>query len=167
MDWLTLRGKARLWLKEYRYVILVLVLGIVLMLLPQGKTAAKEERAEQVPLETEPEKSLQERLELLLSMVQGAGKVRVLLTEATGERVIYQTNGEENSQNTRRTETVILSDSARTESGLVQQLIPPTYRGAVILCQGADSAAVRLALVEAVSNATGLTSDRITVLKMK
>lgn len=166
MDWLTLRGKARLWLKEYRYVLLVLFLGIVLMLLPQSK--AGEERDEDTPVpETVAEEGLQEQLEQLLSMVQGAGKVRVLLTEAAGERVIYQTDGEESSQNTKRTDTVILSDSGRAESGLVQQILPPTFQGAVILCQGADSAAVRLALIEAVSNATGLTSDRISVLKMK
>ena len=166
MDWMTLREKARLWLKEYRYVILVLVLGILLMMLPQGKTEEKKE--ESIPIsETEAQETVQEQLEQLLSMVQGAGKVRVLLTEAAGERVIYQTDGEESSQNTRRTDTVILSDSGRAESGLVQQILPPTYQGAVILCQGADSAAVRLALIEAVSNATGLTSDRISVLKMK
>lgn len=166
MDWLTLRGKARLWLKEYRYVLLVLFLGIVLMLLPQSKAAEEGDKETPVP-ETVVEVSLQEQLEQLLSIVQGAGKVRVLLTEAAGERVIYQTDGEESSQNTRRTDTVILSDSGRAESGLVQQILPPTYQGAVILCQGADSASVRLALIEAVSNATGLTSDRISVLKMK
>lgn len=166
MDWMTLREKARLWLKEYRYVILVLVLGILLMMLPQGKTEEKKEESIPIP-ETEAQETVQEQLEQLLSMVQGAGKVRVLLTEAEGERVVYQTDGEENSQNSKRTETVILSDSGRAESGLVQQIIPPTYLGAVILCQGADSASVRLALIEAVSNATGLSSDRISVLKMK
>ena len=166
MDWMTLREKARLWLKEYRYVILVLVLGILLMMLPQGKTEEKKEESIPIP-ETEAQETVQEQLEQLLSMVQGAGKVRVLLTEAAGEQVVYQTDGEESSQNTRRTDTVILSDSGRSESGLVQQILPPTYQGAVILCQGADSAAVRLALIEAVSNATGLTSDRISVLKMK
>ena len=166
MDWMTLREKARLWLKEYRYVILVLVLGILLMMLPQGKTEEKKEESIPIP-ETEAQETVQEQLEQLLSMVQGAGKVRVLLTEAEGERVVYQTDGEENSQNSKTTETVILSDSGRAESGLVQQIIPPTYLGAVILCQGADSASVRLALIEAVSNATGLSSDRISVLKMK
>lgn len=166
MDWLTLREKLRLWLKEYRYVILVLFLGIVLMLLPQSNE--REERDTEAPVaETVAAVSLQEQLEQILTMVQGAGKVRVLLTEAAGERVVYQTDGEESSQNSKRTDTVILSDSGRAESGLVQQILPPTYQGAVILCQGADSAAVRLALIEAVSNATGLSSDRISVLKMK
>lgn len=166
MDWLTRSEKVRLWIKEYRYVILVLVLGILLMMLPQGKTEEKKDDNVLIP-ETEAVETLQEQLEQLLSQVQGAGKVRVLLTEAEGERVIYQTDGEQGSQNSTRADTVIVSDSARAESGLVQQILPPSYMGAIILCQGADSASVRLSLIEAVSNATGLSSDRISVLKMK
>lgn len=166
MDWLTRSEKVRLWIKEYRYVILVLVLGILLMMLPQGKTEEKKDDNVLIP-ETEAVETLQEQLEQLLSQVQGAGKVRVLLTEAEGERVIYQTDGEQSSQNSTRADTVIVSDSARAESGLVQQILPPSYMGAIILCQGADSASVRLSLIEAVSNATGLSSDRISVLKMK
>jgi len=42
-----------------------------------------------------------------------------------------------------------------------------SYSGAVILCQGADNAAVRLQIVEAVSAFTGLGSNRIIVQKMK
>ena len=166
MDWLTRSEKVRLWIKEYRYVILVLVLGILLMMLPQGKTEEKKDDNVLIP-ETEAMETLQEQLEQLLSQVQGAGKVRVLLTEAEGERVIYQTDGEQSSQNSTRADTVIVSDSARAESGLVQQILPPSYMGAIILSQGADSASVRLSLIEAVSNATGLSSDRISVLKMK
>ena len=166
MDWLTRSEKVRLWIKEYRYVILVLVLGILLMMLPQGKTEEKKDDNVLIP-ETEAVETLQEQLEQLLSQVQGAGMVRVLLTEAEGERVIYQTDGEQSSQNSTRADTVIVSDSARAESGLVQQILPPSYMGAIILCQGADSASVRLSLIEAVSNATGLSSDRISVLKMK
>ena len=166
MDWLTRSEKVRLWIKEYRYVIMVLVLGILLMMLPQGKTEEKKDDNVLIP-ETEAVETLQEQLEQLLSQVQGAGKVRVLLTEAEGERVIYQTDGEQGSQNSTRADTVIVSDSARAESGLVQQILPPSYMGAIILSQGADSASVRLSLIEAVSNATGLSSDRISVLKMK
>ena len=98
MDWLTRSEKVRLWIKEYRYVILVLVLGILLMMLPQGKTEEKKDDNVLIP-ETESVETLQEQLEQLLSQVQGAGKVRVLLTEAEGERVIYQTDGEQSSQN--------------------------------------------------------------------
>ena len=59
------------------------------------------------------------------------------------------------------------SDSSRNETGLIRQIIPPVYRGAVVLCQGAENANIRLQIVEAVKSVTGLSSDHITVLKMK
>ena len=40
-----------------------------------------------------------------------------------------------------------------------------TFRGAIVLCDGAENAAVRLAVTQAVETVCGLTSDRITVLK--
>ena len=39
--------------------------------------------------------------------------------------------------------------------------------GAIVVCQGGDNATVRLAIIEAVSNVTGLGADKISVLKMK
>ena len=143
-------------IKPYRYVLIILLLGIALMCLPDAK--------ETVPSEPEPtnppEASMTVRLEQILSQVAGVGKVSVLLTEAAGEEVIYQMDdgGED---------TVLITDADRREQGLIRSRQPPVYRGAVIVCQGAANAAVRLAVVEAVTAVTGLTSDKITVLEMK
>ena len=41
------------------------------------------------------------------------------------------------------------------------------YLGAVVVCDGADSATVRLRIMQAVSALTGLGSDKISVIKMK
>ena len=137
-------------------------------------TLKKKKKKETEPVRTEEQSigqtDLQDALEDILCMIHGAGKVRVLLTEAAGEQTLYQTdedlqtNGESESI---RQDTVLLTDSERDQAGLIRQIIPPVYQGAVILCQGADSAAVRLAIIQAVASATGLTSDKITVLKMK
>ena len=67
----------------------------------------------------------------------------------------------------KRQDTVLITESDRTESGLIQQINPPVYMGAIILCQGAENAEVKLNIVQAVMSVTGLTSDHITVLKMK
>ena len=64
-------------------------------------------------------------------------------------------------------DTVIVTDGDRAQNGLVQQLLPPTYLGAIIVCEGGDRAEVRLAIAKAVSRYTGLGIDRISVLKMK
>ncbi len=132
-------------LGKYKYVVLVVLAGVFLMVLP-GKNAEPEQEAV-----TEP--SLEQRLEALLSQVEGAGKVRLVLSPGAGEEILFQTDGEE---------TVVLRDQ-----GLVRQVLPGSYQGAVIVCQGADNAALRLALTQALSSATGLKAHEITVLKMK
>lgn len=168
MDNIALGRKIGSILKKYRYAIAVLALGVILMLLPTGKSR-QAQKTEPVPAATTAEETLDSRLEAILSQIQGAGKVQVLLSVAQGERTVYQTDGDVTGGETgsSRTDTVIVTDSQRTQSGLIQQVLPPTYLGAIIVCQGADSPAVRLAIVEAVSGITGLGADRISVLKMK
>ena len=89
-----------------------------------------------------------------------------MLSIREGEETVYQTDEDRSNEDIRR-DTVLVTASGREETGLIRQITPPVYRGALVLCQGADNATVRLALVEAVMSITGLTSDCITVLKMK
>ena len=162
MDWAALRSRGGELTKKYRYVLLVVLAGLVLMALPEGKKPEPETAAPQA--EAVPD--LQTELEEILGKVQGAGKVRVLLTQREGAQTVYQTDEDSDGTDV-RLDTVILNGSDRAQTGLVRQVNPPTYLGAVVVCQGADSAAVRLAIAQAVSSVTGLTTNKITVLKMK
>ena len=99
-----------------------------------------------------------------MSQISGVGKTEVLLTEFSGSETIYQSDS---GYNLSGNDTVILTDSSRSQYGLVRQILSPVYKGAVVVCKGADSASVRLAVVDAVMRATGLSSDCISVLKMK
>lgn len=152
--------------KKYRYALIVVLIGLALMLLPGRETTADPVEETQ-PVQTQT--GISEQLAHILSQIHGAGEVRVMLTEASGQTTIYQTDQDETGGDSpsKRTETVIITDGDRVESGLVQQVVPPKYQGAIVVCQGADDAVVRLAIVEAVSKVTGLGADRISVLKMK
>ena len=146
--------RLRQFLGKYRYVLLVALAGLALMLLPGGKTA-------EAPTPTVPaSEGLESRLEAILRRIDGAGEVALLLTEEQSGETFYQTEGEDGK-------TVLVTGADRSESGLVRTSQSPVYQGAVVVCRGADNPAVRLAVVEAVANATGLGTDRITVLKMK
>lgn len=168
MDWLTQKDNTLEFLKKYRWAMIILLAGIVLMLLPEGE---RQEKSPSVPVQTTPVPStLQEELETLLTKVEGAGKVKVLLSEAVGEQVHYQTDDNQADTDTSsdtRSDTVIITSADRNQSGLVYRVDPPIYLGAIVLCQGADRAAVKLAIVDAVGTITGLSSDKISVLKMK
>jgi stage III sporulation protein AG len=145
---------------KYKYPILVVLVGLGLLLLPTRETEMPP-----VPVETVREASLEQRLEELLAQIEGAGAVRVLLTEDVGRETVWQTDVQSDADSVRE-DTVILEDSARNEIGLVRRTTEPSYRGAVILCQGADAPSVKLAIVEAVRCVTGLGADQISVQKM-
>lgn len=94
-------------LKKFKYPLLALVLGLLIMLVPIG--GGSEETAV----------SDEERLASALEKCEGVGSVTALLSE----------------------------------------------KGAVIVCDGADSAEVRLNVMNAAEAFTGFPSDRIQVIK--
>ena len=166
MDGIAPKQRINALVSKYKYPILVAAVGLALMLLP-GPAEKTEAPAVTV---AQPPESLEQRLEAILSGIEGAGQVRVLLTEKAGRETLYQTDSRsqtDQDSSDRSDDTVLVEDAERVETGLVRQVLEPEYRGAVILCQGADSASVRLAVVEAVSCVTGLGADQISVLKMK
>ena len=168
MDWSIIKEKVLNMIRKYRYAVVVILIGIVLMAIP-GRTREKTPKVEPATQEVV-QKTDEERLEELLSQIEGAGKVRVMLSTAAGEETLYQTNDNTSnsgdSASTRR-DTVTATDSDRMETGLVRQVNPPKYLGAMVICEGADRASVRLAITDAVSKVTNLRYDCICVLRMK
>lgn len=155
---------------KYKYAALVLVIGLVLLILP-GRSVEKVENAQETKsLNTNNQTISVSALTDILQSVQGAGRVQVMLSVASGEKIVYQTDSDQNvSSDTANTriETIIITDSQRNESGLISRIDPPTYQGAIVVCEGADSPSVRLDIIQAVSKITGLGADNICVLKMK
>lgn len=166
MDGIAPKQRINALVGKYKYPILVALVGLGLMLLPSpGNRAETPTVSPQQSVQT-----LEQRLEEILSGIDGAGQVRVLLTEKAGQQTLYQTDSRSQTDadgSDHSDDTVLVESADRTETGLVRQILEPEYRGAVILCQGAGSASVRLAVVEAVSCVTGLGADQISVLKMK
>ena len=160
MDIGKIREKGIKWIGKYKYLVIVALLGVVLMLIP-GKTEEKTSTQDHSVITNTV--TLDKELEKILSNIQGAGKVQVMLTVKSGEQIIYQTD----VPGADREDTVIITGQDREQSGLVSQILAPIYRGAIVLCQGADNPSVCLAIKEAVSKVTGLDSSEITVLRMK
>ena len=155
-------------LKKYRYAVMIIIAGIILMRIPPLNNYLDNTKSTTVVIEETP--TLEEKLAETLSHLHGAGEVCVMLSIAEGERYIYQLNTDTTDQNenkSQRNTTVTVTDSSRNETGLIQQVIPTQYQGAIVLCTGADEPSVRLAIVDAVSKATGLGANHISVLKMK
>ena len=162
-------------LAKFRYPALILVLGLLLLLLPGKNRENGSDTNVRSSLPQPQEGELlyieETRLSQLLSQVQGAGMVQVMLSLKSGTRTEFQTDsslqslgdGQQQSEST----TVLVQGTDRQESALIREKTAPVYQGAVIVCEGAGNPTVRLALVQAVSDLTGLGADCITVIKMK
>ena len=160
-------GKVRwseLW-KKYKFVLLVVLVGIILMLLPvSSQTKETEENKSQIPQESFDLAAMEQRMEEVLGKIDGVGKLRLMLTLQSGTRLTLAEDTQRDQDRTQR-EIVTLNRGSGNQEIVITNRFYPVYQGAVVVCQGADSSAVRLAITETVQALTGLPSDRIMVAK--
>lgn len=141
-------------LKDFRYPLLILLSGILLLMIP-GKTSAEPEPEPVPELSAESE---QQRLETILEQIDGVGAASVLLSYRTSSETEYLSDEDG---------TVILSAGSGTQTAVVRRTIQPAYQGAVVVCSGGGDAAVKLRVVEAVSKFTGLGAGAISVFPLR
>ena len=156
-------------LRQFKYPALILLLGLVLILWPGRQKQPEPEQTAQT-VQPEPERSVEAELEGILSCIDGAGPVRIFLTKRTGDETVYQTDETRNKNadaESVASSTVLAHGSGGGDVPVERKTVYAEYRGALIVCAGADSPQVRLDLVNAVAGLTGLSTDRITVVKMK
>ena len=165
-----LRGMVQA-LGKYRYALIVLLVGAALMLLPSGKSGTDAQPAAPAEQEAVPElAAVQSELAALLSRVDGAGEVTVMLSLDCGPERFYQADEQRSTDGAaseHSSETVLYQESGSQRLPVVTRTKYPVYKGAVIVCEGAERPSVKLAIVQAVSRLTGLGSDKISVMKMK
>lgn len=161
-------------LKSNKYLIALLLLGLVLLLLPTRSSGdAKKETA----AESAPEFDLggeESRIEEALARTDGAGRVRLVLTlKSSAERVIAEDTettvpGEGSSRGSESTVSAVkVSTGGSGQETVTLKYLYPEYAGALVVAEGAGSAEVRLRLTRAVASLTGLSAEKITVVKMK
>ena len=155
-------------LKKYRYPALILALGLLFLLFPAGQkkteqvqTAAQTEEA--FDLET-----FTEEAEAMLSQLQGAGKVRLLLTlEDDGQREYLMNRSVSRTEGSvQREDQAVLTSRDGDQLPVTVSRTYPRFRGALVVC-GEASPTLILRIKEAISGLTGLGMDRITVLSSR
>ena len=159
----------QLWklLEKYKYVLIVLAAGLVLLLWPTGEGEKPAEGAAPGAQEEFDLAALEEKLSQTLSQVEGAGKVTVALTVKSGMEQVPVTDRSTSvteRENSLEEKTVVINTGSGQEA-VVRVRRYPQFQGAVVVCQGGDQAEVRLLLTQAVSALTGLGADRITICK--
>ena len=171
-------GVQKIW-NKYKYAALVALIGAGLLLWPGlGEREADSRSRQKNPSSAQAAQggwdlqTVQTEMEEILAAMDGVEQVKVMLTvDSDGERQLAQDTQLSYSGDTaapedysRKSETVRLDGSGGDEAVVVRRTYP-TFRGALVVCQGGGSAEVRLAVTGAVAALTGLPTDRVTVAK--
>ena len=157
-------------ISKFRLPLLIFAAGLLLMLLPTGKRSTQAVQTAAQEAQTQELTPSQEEMEAILSRIDGVGRVDLLLTLRTSGASVYQTDTRtvtSGSGTTEECQTVFGQTSGSGKEPVVQTTLAPQYQGALVVCDGADRASVRLAVVQAVTSLTGLGSNQIAVVKMK
>lgn len=159
-------------IQKYKYIVVIMVLGFVLLVLPQGKVP-ETGKMEKLQFDT---KAFEKRIEEALSGCEGVGRVRVILSMKSGplqelakeetKNVTKKEGGEVTTSNSDTSPSIISEGSGREEPIVIREIYPE-FRGAVVVCDGADDIRIEEKVTRSVSVLTGLRSDKISVIKMK
>ena len=131
---------------------------------------------------TRPERALEEELEAFLSLVSGAGQVRVMISAFGGRETVFAVDTTSNRsyifeedaqggtrdqrQHSTQEQTVIITDRNGIDQPLVLREIESRVAGVVIIAEGGDDPFIRDALTRAAMAVLGTEAHMIQVLRM-
>lgn len=130
----------------------------------------------------EPEEDeLAQKLENILSKINGVGRVEVMITYSETSKTIPVYNEESTQQDTEETDSnggtrkitqtdtrkeVIYEEVDGNKTLITQSVISPAIEGAIITAEGANNATVKANIVQAVEAVTGIATHKIQVFEM-
>ncbi len=116
----------------------------------------------------------------ILSSINVAGTVNVMITLESGQENIYvwqektTTDRQSSADQSQRTSEkymfeneIVLIDEGSQKKALVEKTVEPVVKGVIVVSSGADDISVVSDITNAVSVALNITSNRICVIKMK
>lgn len=164
-------------LKKDKKLIAVMAVGLAgALILMFGGMKTEKTPSEEVTKEAETaavsldeaEKLLEEKLRTLISTVQGAGSVSVMVTvESAGEYVYAENKKSEGGSgaSSDENEYVIYESSEGINSGLVLCIKSPKVTGVAVICDGGDSAVIKSEITGLVTSLFGIGANQVYVGK--
>ena len=128
------------------------------------------------------EDTLSQKLEAILSQIQGVGEVKVFINYSESSEVVAMYNENSKSSTTEETDTsggirkvqetdsqkdIIYQENNGTKTPMTKKVIAPKIEGAIITAKGANNIDVKTNIIQAVEAATGLATHKIQVFEMQ
>lgn len=161
--------------KKIAFMLLLAIVGVVLLICSEFMGKEKTEQIVNNTVDTrEYAENIEKKLVEIISDIDGAGSVNVMVTVETGEENVYakQVKSEEQSNNEKSVaqyeyEYIVVKSGTSSENGMLLKVIEPNIRGVAIVCDGGDNASVRENIINTVSAVLNIKTNKISVCKKK
>lgn len=130
---------------------------------------------------SEEDDSLEQKLEQILSKIQGVGEVQVLINYSESSEIIAMYNETSKVSTTEETDTsggirkieetdtqkdIIYQEEDGQKTPITQKVVQPKIEGAIITAKGAGDVTIKTNIIQAVEAVTGLATHKIQVFVM-
>ena len=173
-------------------VILIITIVIINIIWNGNKTTNKQEdnpsskqlatsTDEQIKQDTTQTTNLEEKLEAILSKIQGVGNVKVCINYSESSEVVAMYNETSKVSDTEESDTsggtrkiqetdsqkdIIYKEENGEKTPITQKVVQPKIEGAIITAKGANNADTKANIIQAVEAVTGLATHKIQVFEM-
>lgn len=176
------------WKDKNTYLVIGLIGALILVVaMPTGGTKKSQENPVSVgtmsddvsdrdTLETQTDESMRQlelRLERVLSTIDGAGKVQVMITQKDYGQQIVEKDELSNmdtdatgQKHVQRTSESVFEKNSSEERPFVSRELAPQIEGVLVVAEGGANSAVKQNILQAVKSLFPLEAHKITVVKM-
>ena len=173
--------KLREFIKNNKKTALIVVLGItaIIMLalseiLPSRQNKSSDSGEATTSSYADYEAQTEKRLCEIIAQIDGAGKTQVMVSLKTGEEFQYAENsssdrksGSDANNEVKSENEYVVIDGEKGDGCVLLKSNAPVVQGVIVVCQGGEDKIVKNNITNAVASLLGISSNSITVLKMK
>lgn len=161
--------------KKMLLIILVGFVGIALIGLSELNLSPTNDKKEKLPTSLssyEYCEYIEGRVEDIVSSIDGAGNVRVMITLAETTEYVYAQNqngtkkSNKDSENSDSKNSFVIIEKDNNDSGLLLKTFEPKIRGVAVVCDGGDNPIVQQHIYSTVSAVLNVSTARISISKL-
>lgn len=161
--------------KKIVVVFIVGIIGVVLLVATELMPADEDVTEPEIQPETEQTgysqyaEDIENRLEELISSIEGAGKTQVMVTLECSDENVYATEQKRSDGETGSTyeDSVVIVENEGGENGVLLKITQPEIRGVAVVCTGANSPVVKQSIIDTVTAVLDISSARVNIATMK
>lgn len=150
--------------KKALFIVALAIAGMLLILFSDDSKDIKELSVSETSSEfTE---NYEEELQKLISKIEGAGRVSVMITYESGEESVFASDKEESFRNGEQKikNDYIIVDGENGETGLKIKSIYPEIKGVAVVCSGASDPVIKERIVSVVSALFDISTKNISIV---